>query len=44
MRGVLMLFMEKDEADPEKFGNPNITDVKIKDLILRKPKDYSKLT
>ena len=29
MRGILMLFQEKDETDPEMFGNPNITDVKI---------------
>ena len=29
MRGILMLFQEKDETDPEKFANPNITNVKI---------------
>ena len=29
MRGILMLFQEKDETDPEKFVNPKITSVKI---------------
>ena len=29
MRGILALFHEKDETDPEKFANPNITNVKI---------------
>ena len=29
MQGILMLFQEKYEKDPEKFVNPNITSVKI---------------
>ena len=29
MPGILMLFQEKDEKNPEKFSNPNITSVKI---------------
>ena len=29
MRGILMLFQERDEKNPEKFVNPNITIVKI---------------
>ena len=29
MRGILMLFQEKDEKDPEKFVYPNITSLKI---------------
>ena len=29
MKGVLMLFREKDETDPEKYMYPNIVDVKI---------------
>ena len=29
MRGILMLFQEKDETDPEVFTNPNIISVKI---------------
>ena len=29
MRRIFMLFQEKDEKDPEKFVNPNITTLKI---------------
>ena len=29
MQGILMLFQEKDETDPEEFINPNIEHVKI---------------
>ena len=29
MRGILMLFQEVSETDPEKFVDPNITSVEI---------------